>query len=126
MTSREKLDGGSQLIGKPLGRPGLESIGVITKLLPASASSELARLRGWTARRRHYSATHDRLTVEVSFGAEVRYLNFVFCGRLSIPAGWKVLRPALNQAEPGQLRFVDEGVELVCAECGVQDFDPDP
>jgi hypothetical protein len=97
-----------------------------TKLVPESAAGELTRLRGAVARRSHYTASHDRLTIEVTAASSQgpRYLNFVLCDRISTPASWRFTRPELHAEPPNHLRFTDEDVVIVCEECSIQDEDP--
>lgn len=95
-------------------------------LSPESAPQLLAPLKGARARLRHYSASHDRATLEVSVSPEQRwYVNLVFCTEISARTAFVFERPQLRLQSDGQLEFKAEGFRVLCAECSIQTFDPD-
>lgn len=76
-------------------------------------------LRG-TFRLWHFTATHDRLVVEVtpSSDAAPMYLQFLFCSRLQVPTHWRSTQPVV-ETEGELLRYRDNGVEILCMEIAV-------
>jgi hypothetical protein len=67
----------------------------------------------------HFSATHDRLVVEVrSSGATQLYLQFLLCSRIQVPTHWQSTQPVV-ETEGELLRYRDNGVEILCREIAI-------
>jgi len=68
------------------------------------------------ARVLEYTASHDRLTIELRrHEFSPCCLNFVMCERIEIPVSWTVRKPSI-QAEKGVFVYRDDSAKVVCQE----------
>ena len=52
---------------------------------------------GMKARMWSYSASHDRLSIELSGNDERQFLVFYFCERVDLPWSWTICKPKITQ-----------------------------
>jgi len=99
----------------------METTGVSPAIVDAAF---ILSLTGSVARLWSFAATHDRLTIRVrkSKAGDEGFLIFSLCETLRLPVMWTLKNPQVKTAE--LMQFIDEGVEITCAEIRWQDDVP--
>ena len=76
----------------------------------------LDQMAGSRARLWEFTASHDRLTIEIKKdGSRLRYASFVMCERIQAPVLWLVRSPLIS-IENGFIIYRDDQAEIQCSE----------
>jgi hypothetical protein len=82
---------------------------------------EIKDYAGGRARLWKYTASHDRLTIQITKKDEInsKYLHLVMCENLELPVIWELISPLIKKNENGYWVFCDKNVRIIFQECGI-------